>query len=276
MTLNEPFIFGIPLIARAAARDWERVTALLDLTLRSVAAQTDGDFRLLLAAHDRPACWDRFAEDKRFRLLRADWTPERPTARNDDAGCKKWRILEEVRHMGGGLLMYLDADDLVDRELVSAARRFITPSHIGGLVANGLALDCATLRAVSLPHARVFRGRFHEICGSSTIARVDPAAAEPARRDPYEALGSHHQWVEAADTQNLPLARLPVRGAYLVNTAENHSELHGPFADWRRQLNEAVARHGRPADNGLAACFGLTRERLEANTRRCGVSAPLA
>jgi hypothetical protein len=50
----EPFTFGIPLIARAASDDWPLVEHLLDLTLRSVLAQRDGDFRVLLAAHDLP------------------------------------------------------------------------------------------------------------------------------------------------------------------------------------------------------------------------------
>ena len=36
MAPAEPFTFGIPLIARAATRDWPLVEALLDLTLTSV------------------------------------------------------------------------------------------------------------------------------------------------------------------------------------------------------------------------------------------------
>ena len=36
--MTEPFIFGIPLIARAASDDWTTVETLLDLTLGSVLA----------------------------------------------------------------------------------------------------------------------------------------------------------------------------------------------------------------------------------------------
>ena len=51
---GEPFTFGIPLIARAAAQDWPLVQALLGLTLRSLAGQGDRDFRVIVAGHERP------------------------------------------------------------------------------------------------------------------------------------------------------------------------------------------------------------------------------
>lgn len=259
---RERFVFGVPLISRAGAADWGRVGQLLGLTLRSVLAQTDADFRLLLAGHDVPESWTRLTSgDARFRFLRADWPPQAPSAANDDSGAKKWMIGEHVRRSGGGLLMYLDADDLVDRRLVAAARAETNPAmrprHIGAVVAHGLVIDHRTLRAVSLPHPRVYDGPFVELCGSSTIARIEPDSPDPARRDPHAALGSHHRWPSAAAEAGLPLASLLVTGGYLVNTAQNHSELHGPFADWRRRLNAAVAREGRPLDRAAAAVFGL-------------------
>src|SRR3546814_9009510 len=115
--MSEPFFFGIPLIARAVAGDWKLVEHLFGLTLRSVLAQTEADFRVILAAHDVPAPWRRVAHDPRFRLARADWAPEPPTAANDDGGRKKWLIKQMVRTAGGGLIMFLDGDDWVSRDL---------------------------------------------------------------------------------------------------------------------------------------------------------------
>jgi hypothetical protein len=54
MTSAEPFTFGIALIPRACARSWALVETLLDLTLRSVRAQSDQNLRVVVAGHDRP------------------------------------------------------------------------------------------------------------------------------------------------------------------------------------------------------------------------------
>lgn len=255
---REPFWFGVPLIAQAQAPDWGRVGDLLELTLRSVLAQTDGDFTLLLAGHDLPECWGRLTRgDRRFRFLRAEWDPQGVTRANDDGGAKKWTIGDAVRRAGGGLLMYLDADDLIDHRLVETARARIWPGHLGAVVDRGVMLDFPTLRAIELPCPGVHDGAFVELCGSSTVARVQPDSPDPALRDPHATLGSHHLWLRTAEERGLPLARLPVWGAYLVNTAQNHSETHGPFADWRRALNEAVASQGRPLGRAAAERLGV-------------------
>ena len=260
---RERFVFGVPLIARSAAVDWARVGELLGLGLRSVLAQTDADFELLLAGHDLPQSWAELAgDDRRFRFLPADWDPQAPTRCNDDGGAKKWLIGQHVRRGGGGLLMFLDADDLVDRGTVAAARRAIRREHVGGYVGEGIVLDYRSLRFVRLPEPRVYDGPFLELCGSSTIARIEPESPDPVRRDPHGTLGSHHRWPDAAAAIGARLARLPVSGAYLVNTGENHSELHGPFAGWRRELNAAGRRFGAPLDGATAARYGIDLDLL--------------
>ena len=55
----------------------------------------------------------------------------------------------------------------------------------------------------------------------------------------------------------------------MVNTAANHSEVHGPFAEWRRLFNEAVLRDGLPADDRFLARFGLDRSAID----RCFANA---
>lgn len=63
------FTFGIPLIARATAGDWDRVQALLGLCLRSLLAQRDPAFGIVVAGHDRPDC---ASADPRISFLRVD------------------------------------------------------------------------------------------------------------------------------------------------------------------------------------------------------------
>jgi hypothetical protein len=261
----EPFTFGIALIPRASAQNWPLVEALLDLTLSSVRAQRDPDFRVVIAGHDRPRS---LPADPRVAFLEVDWPAQDPGPHNADSGRKKHAISEFVLDRGGGLLMLLDADDWVDIHLVEAARTRIGQDHVGGLIDRGLITDFRTLRAATLPHPHVFDGEFHRICGSSSIARLRPEEPDPLWRDPCTALRSHHEWVEAAQAHGAGLARLAVSGNYLVNTSENHSEVHGPYAAWRQSLTACVNREGHAIDGRAAARFGLSLDHVRAASSR--------
>jgi hypothetical protein len=265
MTAVEPFTFGIPLIARACARNWARVEALLELTLTSVRAQTDPDFRIVIAGHDRPGS---AGGGPRITFLEADWPVEAPGPDNVDSWRKKYAINQLVMERGGGLLMFLDADDWLDVALVEVARLVLGPDQIGAVIDAGIVTDLRSLRAAPLPHPLVFDGAFHRICGSSAIARLRPDATDPLRRDPWAVLDSHDQWVEVARRHGAELARLPVSGSYVVNTSENHSEVHGPHAAWRRTFAERIELAGHALDAGLAARFGLTLEQIRAASER--------
>ena len=265
MTPAEPFTFGVALVPRATARNWPLAEALLDLTLTSVGAQTDPDFRVVILGHDRPAT---LPGDPRVEFLQADWPAEAPGPHNADSGRKKHAINDLVLARGGGLLMFVDADDWVDRDLVRSARAAMSPDHIGALIPTGVATDFQTLQAAPIPHPRVFAGEFHRLCGSSAVARLRPDHPDPLRRDPFSALRSHHQWVEVAAAHDAPLARLPVSGSYLINTSENHSEVHGPHVEWRRGLTAAVNREGATLDTGSAARFGLGLAKVRAASER--------
>lgn len=262
---SQPFTFGIALIPRASARNWPLVEALLDLTLASIRAQTDPSFRVVIAGHDRPGVPLR---DPRFVFLAADWPVQEPGPHNADGGRKKHAINDFVLARGGGFLMFLDADDWVPVRLVEAVRATLRPDCIGALIETGFVIDFQSLRAAAVPHPRVFDGSFHRICGSSAVARLQPDDPDPLRRDPWNVLWSHHEWVEIARDRGVELARLPVSGSYVTNTSENHSELHGPYAAWRRTLTGCVNREGKPIDAALARRFGLDLGQIRAASDR--------
>jgi len=152
--------------------------------------------------------------------------------------------------------------------LVEAVRATIGPGQVGGLIPAGFATDFRTLQAAPLPQPRVFAGEFHRLRGSSTVALLRPGESDPLRRDPFSILRSHHQWAEVARQRGARLARLPVSGNYLINTSENHSEVHGPHLAWRRAFTAAVNREGCAMDAALAARFGLGLNRIRAASRR--------
>lgn len=262
MAPSLPFTFGIALTPRAAAGNWRLVETLLDLALASVLAQTDQDFRVIIAGHDRPRT--TMDGDPRLTFLAADWPVQDTGRHNDDSGRKKHAINDFVLASGGGLLMLLDADDWADRRMVEAARAAIGPVQVGGLTPAGFVTDFRTLHTAPLPHPRIFAGEFHRLCGSSTVALLRPHEADALRRDPFSILRSHHQWLEVARKHGMELAWLPVCGNYLINTSENHSEIHGPHLAWRRAFTAAVNREGRPMDAALAARFGLGLDRVRA------------
>ena len=249
---EEPFTFGIPLIARASAPDWGLVRALLALTLASVAAQTVGGARVVIAGHDRPDL------DADFDFLRADWDPDEGRAANLDSGRKKSLIAAHVLGRGGGLLMLLDADDWVDVRTVARARAAIRPADVGGVIERGYATDPRTLRALALPNPTYFDKGFDKLCGSSTIARLGPSADSMIRRDPYAILHEHYRWADVCRAHGVSWASLPLAGNYVVNTGASHSELHGPFAPWRADFNRDVARGGVAVDDAFLARFGLS------------------
>lgn len=254
MATDASFTFGIPLLPRACAGDWRRIEGLFELTLASVFAQTDQDFRILIAGHDRPGV---NLGDPRIEFLQADWPAGNVSADNLDRGRKTWLINQTALDRGGGLLMLLDADDWVDRSLVAESRARIGPDQAAGLIESGYAIDFTNRCAAAIPHPNVFPKAFHRLCGSSSVLQLRPHSPDPLLSNPYAVLHEHYRIPELAAAHGARLAALQVSGAYLINTCENHSENHGPFADWRAEFTAAVNRRGFPVDREFTTRFGI-------------------
>jgi hypothetical protein len=91
----------------------------------------------------------------------------------------------------------------------------------------------------------------------STVARLVASCRDPLRRNPRAVLHEHFRWPEAACEHGARVVLLQVYGSYVINTAENHSELHGPFAAWRLDFGTRAGCEGRALDADFAARFGL-------------------
>lgn len=248
--MQSKFFFGVPLRARATARNWERVVALFQMCLRSVLNQQDGDFTVLVACHDTPDIPE--IADPRVRILTCE-APV-PTDFNQqmvDKGRKNRMIRAAMRETGGGYLMMLDADDFVSNKLVGFVHTDRNPN--GYLIDNGYEYDFSTKRVRMAP-------RFNRVCGSSGIfhfaAEDLPANAEDASSlsDKFK---NHTHWAEVSASLGRPLRMLPFRGAmYTTNNGENHSALSGNIG-WRRRLIRKVTPTWRAQDK-LRAEFALS------------------
>ena len=260
------FTFAIALTPRANTGDWELTQMLLDLTLASLGAQTASDFRVLIAGHERP----RLPADPRVEFLAVPWPVEPTGPHNDDSGRKKHWLCERVLERGGGLVMFVDADDWVDRRMVEVARGRLADGRAhGGVVTRGHAVDLATLRASPIPAPGVF-GQLHRVCGSTTVVVLRPEAAEAAERDPFSVLRSHHAWLERGPELGLRLEELSAGVAYVIGTSINHSDRHGPYSDWFRGFRAAVDTLGGPLEPKVAALYGLELAQLTPVSRRIG------
>lgn len=251
---GEPFTFGVAVMARATARDWARVRELLDLTLGSVAAQTERNHRTVVVAHEALAVGDR-----RATLLQAEWPAPAPgdfAGQMTDAGRKQQLIQRWTLERGGGLLMLLDADDWVETGFVAGARGALAGGAVGALVERGLLVDVHTLKTAGIPDPAIVAQPFHQVCGSSGVFRLRPDEADPFRRNPLTELRLHHRWREDAQALGVELGSIPAGAAYVVNTGQNNSETVGPHAAWRRGVVAEINRRGTRLDAAEAARFG--------------------
>lgn len=110
--------FGMPLKSRAVAKDWNRVSMVLDNTLRSIFAQTMPDIEVLIACHEQPVTsFD--AHPGLHKLVIEDAPPDSHDneGQGRDKQVKIRRLIEEVCRRGGGYLVLMDADDLVSCRL---------------------------------------------------------------------------------------------------------------------------------------------------------------
>jgi len=164
--------------------------------------------------------------------------------------------------------MALDADDWVDTRVVETARRCMGATAAGGLIDAGFAVDFQRLCWSGLPLRGIPKVEFHHVCGSSTVARLRPDLADPRRRNTFRLLRSHHEWTEVAAEHGADLVRLPVVGTYVVNTSENHSELHGPHVTWRQAFVSSLNHGGVALDQAFASRFGLELDHIRRGSRR--------
>jgi hypothetical protein len=214
---SEILYFGIPLISRKAAHNWDVVTRIFNSTLTSIFNQSNDNFRVLVGCCDVPTISPTFESKIEFITIDAP-IPTTSAERMQDKGAKKQAIGRRLHELGGGYLMFMDADDLVHRELVSHVLRHQHPH--GYLLKRGYEMDMQkkTLRRVK---------NFDQICGSCAVVRFDvddlPSTLNDNQNVYFNQFGNHKLWHRVATEHNRPLAEIPFEAMiYVRNTGENY------------------------------------------------------
>lgn len=237
--------FSIPLSAKKDEEQWARVNELLDLTIGSIQNQVSRNFTVLICGHDEPRNLAKY--DATFvEFLPANFAkPASADEARRDKGRKRRVIATEVGRRGGGYFMYLDADDLVHRDLVQA----VTDDNngIGYLITRGYALDFGNRLLAEVPG--VWNKRFDEVCGSSGIVLYEqddlPSTGYPDAVDRsllFFQIKNHTQFgsFEIRNGQKLAALNFPA-AIYCVNNSINLSNRLVRTEQRQQQLISKIA-----------------------------------
>lgn len=224
--VNRPpeFAFAIPLMPRAAAADWEQVQLNLRRTVRSVLRAASGHAAdVYIACHDEPELGELCDENVHVRSVPFPPREDPSTAMCDRDNKRRfigaWLRRDIPDNVDNVFVMFLDADDLVHRDVVSYALSHRARSYV---VESGYLLDAD--RGILLRR----RDGYYHTCGSSFVCQFD-AGELPSSWDDLNAQFSlfgkygHPDYPRIANELGKPPAAFPFpAGVYVVNHGDNH------------------------------------------------------
>jgi hypothetical protein len=253
--------FAIPVSARRDDAQWSRVNELLKLTLGSILNQTSDRYKVFVCGHDRPEVLSEYSLPS-IKFIGVDFPlPQTDKAKRRDKRRKRWEIAREVRRLGGGYYMFMDADDLVHRDFV----QFITSNdnQVGYLIKEGYALDFANRRIAPIPGA--FNRDFNRVCGSSGAVYLLPEDLPDGEYDPerqdllYTQIRNHKYFEEGRMRGGKTLTALPfAAGIYTLNNSINLSNLLVRTEERQLSLIEGIKTLALPDLDSIGREFGLT------------------
>jgi hypothetical protein len=220
MTENAPgappiLTFLVPIRHPATVSDWSAVKARLAETLASLAAQTTGNWKIVLVANDEADLPELPAKTEVVRVHLAPPEPL-PKCHSDEQlyehirGDKGRRVLLGLlQTRPQGFVMTVDYDDFVSRRLAELISK--SPGANGWYVDDGYLYDSGSV-VLRWPQ------RFHEFCGTSILVRADllglPASeAEASELYIRHSMGSHKFMKNELAAQGKALERVPFPGA---------------------------------------------------------------
>jgi hypothetical protein len=234
-----PLVFGISLASRQVSSDWTRTSDLLGHTLRSLLAQSDSRFEVMVCGHEQPEIEEM--NDSRVRFIVSDAKPPTDPRRYRTDKMRKRRLIgAALRELGGGYFFPLDADDLVHRDFVKHVRE--TDNKRGYAIMSGYALDYSGRKLAPIPG--VWASDYNRVCGSSALIYFHedelPLDGENEEDLYFNLFQSHAYWPVMAEEFGRRLDPLPfAAGVYVLNHSQN--------------LSFGLQRRGARTDNIIAS-----------------------
>ena len=248
--------FLVPLISRAKAHDFARVSRNLGHTLASLARQTSDRWSVTICGQDRP---EGVAFDgDRVRFLPF---PIRARAKGSDKPRKQRFLIRDAAQgpARDGYIHFLDADDILHPRLVA---HIVTDNNGHGYsVTHGWVVDFAARRiapAVPPEESGTDTRPLYRLCGSSAALRFDLREGAHHVTPAFER-GAHGNTATRVARFGLHLAPVPFGAVlYSVNHGDN-LQIHRGLGDTKTGYLDA---HALPPEEyaPILARFGLPPE----------------
>lgn len=217
----KPVIFCISLASKADDDSWAKLNECLGYTLRSILNQTDPNFSVLIACHDRPICPEM--EDPRIEFLKAKGPrATEPSQFMGDKTRKRRVLADAVKARGGGYMVMHDGDDILHARLVEYFRTIDSPH--GYVYTKGYVLDYVEHNLAPVPG--VWDKPFGHVCGSSAAIWFNPEDfdAEDGEESYFRKFKNHSGWASVAEAAGRPLHEVEFPCCiYVQNNAVNIS-----------------------------------------------------
>jgi hypothetical protein len=258
---EHPVIFGISLRAAAVSRKWDDVQDRLQRSIRSLAAQTDRNFHVVVCGHDEP---DLSEFGDIVSWLPVAWpVPGGPKEFSNDKMKKRRWILLNLRPLvqGGVYFFTLDADDLIVDKLVDYIRS--DDNRVGYYIDKGYVLD---VESKSLAKLDATTRPFHKTCGSCAAFWLTPADMPQRMGDKdnfFAQLYVHTDYPETCASLGRIIRPVPFYAAlYLLNHGNNNTQIKNTNASRTSSTVKNRIQHQDEYDHIMAifpALAGLTR-----------------
>jgi hypothetical protein len=220
--LPRRLVFLIPFKPRSACIDWELAQANLRRTIRSVQHASKDTSLIVVACHDEPELADC---ESGVEVQRVSFPPpsDDVVEGGRDKARKRRFAAAWLRQAVGGdcYIMFLDADDLVHRDL---------PAYVLANERGSYLVDAGYILDASSGLLWRFRSGFDRICGSSFICAFREDELPSAWDDhsaPFAQFGArpdqrgHHEYADLAAELGRPSVRVPFPAVVYV---ANHQE----------------------------------------------------
>jgi hypothetical protein len=228
----KPFVFVVPLIARARCRNWALTSALCVRSVSSMLAVQEEGLRVILVCNERP---EGLPDDSRLRVIAEDFPLPEPSGKAPlvDKYRKIQRGLVEAKPLMPGYIMLADADDCISNRLCPWILSQPVPAN--WRVSKGYLYDEGAWTVVVHPE-------FHLQCGTSHVAWCQPDDLPDdmlsGKESSFWLRYGHHILDEEMARRNRPFHDIPFPGAvYVLGHPDNYTRFRlSDWSSWRQRF----------------------------------------